>query len=124
MNKDVISLGPWLSQRRKALDLTQLDLAQRVGCSESTIKKIEEGKRRPSKQVAELLAEFLEIPAVERAAFIRFARTEPGHTSPPFEFAMASSSVSTNGLYAPPVQVVTASPGVPAYLRHLSRPNN
>ena len=81
MSEDVITLGTWLSQRRKSLDLTQLDLARRLGCSESTIKKIEEGKRRPSKQVAQLLGEFLEVPEADRSVFMRFARSDIPSTS-------------------------------------------
>src|SRR4051812_29485684 len=82
MNTDKsLSLGIWVSQLRKALDLRQQDLAKCVGCSPSTIKKIEEGDRRPSRQVAELLAECLDIPAEEREAFVRFARAETD--SPP-----------------------------------------
>lgn len=64
----------WLKERRKALDLTQRDLAQRVGCAVVTIQKIEEGERRPSKQIAELLADQLEVPAESREEFIRAAR--------------------------------------------------
>src|SRR5687768_3798089 len=64
----------WLRQRRKALDLRQEDLAERIGCSESTIRKFELGVRRPSRQMAELLAEQLHIPPEERPAFINFAR--------------------------------------------------
>lgn len=66
--------GQWLKQRRKALDLTQRDLAQRIGCAVVTIQKIEEGERRPSKQIAELLADQLEVPAEGREEFIRAAR--------------------------------------------------
>jgi Helix-turn-helix len=46
--------GQWLSQQRQARDLTQEELAERIGCSDSSIQKIEVGDRRPSKQVAEL----------------------------------------------------------------------
>ena len=35
------SFGYWLRRRRKALDLTQGALAQRVSCSPAAIKKIE-----------------------------------------------------------------------------------
>ena len=35
------SFGRWLQRRRKALDLTQEELAQRVGCAAETIRKIE-----------------------------------------------------------------------------------
>ena len=34
-----VSFGEWLKQRRKALDLTQNELAERVGCSLATIRK-------------------------------------------------------------------------------------
>jgi predicted ATPase/transcriptional regulator with XRE-family HTH domain len=68
------SFGYWLRLRRKALDLTRKALADRVGCSVSTIRKLESEERRPSAQIAELLAEIFKIPANERAAFIRFAR--------------------------------------------------
>ena len=41
-----------LRQRRKKLDLTQEGLADLVGVSVSTVKKMESGLRRPSRQVA------------------------------------------------------------------------
>jgi transcriptional regulator with XRE-family HTH domain len=68
------SFGQWLKQRRQMLDLTQRELAQQVGCAEITIQKIEANRRRPSKQIAELLAEQLDIAVNERPAFVRFAR--------------------------------------------------
>lgn len=66
--------GRWLRERRKALDMTQEKFADRVGCAMSTIEKIERGRRRPSEQVAERLAEILGLPAEERAIFVRWAR--------------------------------------------------
>jgi predicted ATPase/transcriptional regulator with XRE-family HTH domain len=68
------SFGYWLRLKRKALDLTREALADRVGCSVSTIRKLEEEERRPSTQIAELLAEIFKIPMTERIAFLRFAR--------------------------------------------------
>ena len=56
------SFGYWLRRRRKALDLTQDELAQRVGCATGTIKKLESDERRPSRQMADRLADCLEIP--------------------------------------------------------------
>src|SRR5215510_14040284 len=56
------SFGYWLRRRRKALDLTQDDLARQVACSLETIKKIETDLRRPSRQMAERLADCLAIP--------------------------------------------------------------
>ncbi len=66
--------GRWVKQRRRALDLTQQDLAWQVGCSVETIRKIEANTRRPSRQIAERLAECLNLPPQERAAFLSFAR--------------------------------------------------
>ena len=71
---EVTSFGQWLSRQRKARDLTQEDLAERIGCSLWTIQKVEMGSRRPSKQVAELLADYLGIPPEGRVAFLQFAR--------------------------------------------------
>jgi predicted ATPase/transcriptional regulator with XRE-family HTH domain len=70
--------GKWLKERREALGYTQKELAQAASCSLSTLRKLEAGLRRPSRQVAELLAELMEIEAAEREAFLRFARsTQP-----------------------------------------------
>ena len=71
-----ISFGTWLKQRRKALDLTQAELAQRVGCAMMTIQKIEADERRPSKEIAVRLAQALELPPEEHAPFIQAARAE------------------------------------------------
>jgi len=73
---ETASFGYWLRRRRKALDLTQAALATRVGCALITIQKIEADERRPSREVAERLAGILEVPAQERAQFLRVARAE------------------------------------------------
>ena len=69
-----VFFGDWLKRRRKALDITQDELAQRAGCSVFALRKIESGERRPSKQLAELLAAALEISEQDKPAFIRVAR--------------------------------------------------
>jgi predicted ATPase/DNA-binding XRE family transcriptional regulator len=74
----ITTLSQWLKERRKALDLTQEDLAERVGCSIWTIRKIETGERKPSRQVVELLADALRVPTEERTAFVTLARTGSG----------------------------------------------
>jgi ABC-type oligopeptide transport system substrate-binding subunit/transcriptional regulator with XRE-family HTH domain len=56
--------------------LTQEELARRVGCAVGTIKKIETDARRPSRQLAELLANELNIAPDDRAIFIQAARAE------------------------------------------------
>ena len=75
------SFGYWLKLRRKALDLTREGLAGRVGYSAETIRKIETEQRRPSTEMAERLAEILDIPQDERPAFLRFARGD-WHSGP------------------------------------------
>src|SRR5260221_6294864 len=70
------SFGYWLRRRRKALDLTQDALARKAGCALGTLKKIETDERRPSRQLAERLADCLAVPAAERAAFVQAARAE------------------------------------------------
>src|SRR4030095_14593021 len=68
------SFGYWIRRQRKALDLTQQALADRIGCSLAAIKKIEQDERRPSRQIAELLADALGIPASQREMFLDVAR--------------------------------------------------
>ncbi len=77
-----ISFGKWLRRCRRARDLTQAELANRVGCATATIKKIEQDERRPSKEIAERLAECLQIADEERLAFLRFARGEASTIQP------------------------------------------
>jgi tetratricopeptide (TPR) repeat protein/transcriptional regulator with XRE-family HTH domain len=69
------SFGYWLRRRRKALDLTQEALAQAVACSGFAIRKIEADERRPSRRLAERLAQKLSIPVAERTAFLEAARS-------------------------------------------------
>ena len=68
------SFGAWIRHRRKTLDLTQPELAERLHCSVNTIKKLETDARRPSKQLAELLAAQLHIPEEHQLLFIDCAR--------------------------------------------------
>jgi predicted ATPase/DNA-binding XRE family transcriptional regulator len=68
------SFGYWLKLKRKALDLTREGLAERVGYSAETIRKLETEERRPSAQMVERLAEIFHIPRDEKEAFLRFAR--------------------------------------------------
>jgi predicted ATPase/class 3 adenylate cyclase len=70
------SFGYWVRRRRKALDLTQHELARRTGYALTTIRKIESDARRPSRAMAERLAEVLDLPSDERATFIQAARAE------------------------------------------------
>lgn len=68
--------GDWVKHRRQALGLTQADLAHRVSCSKTMIKKIEAGERRPSVQLAGLLARSLRINSTDQPTFLHLARPE------------------------------------------------
>src|SRR5215510_7146956 len=69
-----VSFGYWIRRQRKALDLTQQALADQVGCSLAAIKKIEGDERRPSLQIAERLAEVLDVSTGQHALFLEVAR--------------------------------------------------
>jgi WD40 repeat protein/transcriptional regulator with XRE-family HTH domain len=71
------TFGVVVKERRKALGLTQAELARRVGCATVTIRRIEYDTLRPSVQIAERLALALSIAEAEQIAFVRLARTEP-----------------------------------------------
>jgi transcriptional regulator with XRE-family HTH domain len=70
----ILSFGDWIQHRRQVMGLTRADLAQKVGCAVITIKKIERDERKPSPQIAELLALHLAIPNSLRAEFMQRAR--------------------------------------------------
>ncbi len=73
MDRDA-SFGNWLTLRRKALRLSRVELAQRVGCAAVTLRKIEADERRPSRQIAERLVEHLALVLADRALFLGAAR--------------------------------------------------
>jgi tetratricopeptide (TPR) repeat protein/transcriptional regulator with XRE-family HTH domain len=106
-----LSCGRWIKQRRAILDLTQQDLAQRTRCSLVTVKGIESGRRRPSKQLATLLVQALEIPLPEQAAFVRWLRDPAAHPRPgpelPDSISMPAGARSET---LPQVQVASLSP--------------
>lgn len=70
------SFGYWVRRRRKALDLTQDELALRVGCAVITLRKIEADERRPSPQMADRLAHSLQLSSIDRPRFIAAALGE------------------------------------------------
>ena len=90
-----VAFNHWLKLRRTALDLTQWDLAERVGCSREAIQKIEAGTRRPSKQIAELLITYIEIPPEDRPAFVRWARLGPEAAPPELPRASTPTPFTT-----------------------------
>jgi predicted ATPase/DNA-binding XRE family transcriptional regulator len=69
-----ISFGTWLRQKRRSLDLTQKAFADRVGCAEITVRRMEADEYKPSNELALVLFENLGIPESERPQWVRFAR--------------------------------------------------
>ncbi|WP_420627738.1 NB-ARC domain-containing protein [Candidatus Leptofilum sp.] len=69
-----VSFGAWVRHRRRVLDLTQAKLATQIGISRSFLRKIEADERRPSAQVAKLLADALSIPQDNKTVFLQVAR--------------------------------------------------
>lgn len=72
--EEASSFGLWLRQQRRALDLTQEQLAQRVGCARITIRRIEADELKPSQQLAELFMEHLGISPAQRKGWLQLAR--------------------------------------------------
>ena len=123
------SFGTWIKRRRKALDLTQQQLAERVGCSLSLIFKIESDERRPSRQVAELLARHLEISPDQRELFLKVARQEkavdvldPEHPSPDLTADRPPPTVSRPALPLPLTSLVGREYELHAILQQIENP--
>ena len=71
---ETLAFGSWLKRCRQERGLTQDALADRVGCATQTIRKIEGGQRRPSYQMAERLAQVLELALDERPGWMHASR--------------------------------------------------
>lgn len=123
-----VYFGEWLKLRRKKLDLTQSELAQRAGCSVFALRKIESGERRPSKQLAGLLAQSLEIPSEDHPTFIRVARGElnlerlrpPGSAHMPVLTPASKPRSLANNLPVMPTPLVGREPELAALSRLLN----
>lgn len=69
-----VPFSEWLKRRRGTEGWTQKELAQRIHCSISALRKFESEQRRPSAEVVDQLIAVFNIPPEERTAFLRFAR--------------------------------------------------
>ncbi len=76
------SFGVWLYKQRRALDLSRQAFADQVGCAEVTVRRIEGGTLKPSKELADIILEKLGVPASERSQWIAFARGVSGFPYP------------------------------------------
>lgn len=72
---DAITFGGWLKERRKSLGISHDELAELIGCSRIALLKMESGERRPSRQMALILAQQMKLPEDEHEAFVLFARS-------------------------------------------------
>jgi predicted ATPase/DNA-binding XRE family transcriptional regulator len=79
-----IAFGRWVQRRRKLLDISAEGLAAQAGISVHMLRKIESGDRRPSREVADLLADALKITPSDREQFLRLARRQ-ADAAPPGE---------------------------------------
>lgn len=84
-SSDVQSFGGWVQSRRQAMNLTRAELAKEAGCAAVTIKKIERDERKPSRQMAEILAMHLAIPRMDRKKFMQMARSNYDEATGPAE---------------------------------------
>lgn len=73
MQRVTHSFAQLAKSKRKTLGLTQLQLAQKMNCSLSLVRKIESGERLPTRQIAGLMAQALCKTNAEREAFIKMA---------------------------------------------------
>lgn len=106
------SFGYWMRRRRQALDLTQAELARRVGCATVTVSKMERDERRPSRQMAELLAGHLAVPAEQRERFLAAALGERAVDALPLSNQPAETPASAPPPADPPQLPTSLAPSI------------
>ena len=123
---DQHSFGDWLKRKRKALDLTREGLADLVGCSAATIRKLEAEERRPSAQMVDRLADIFNIPPDEQTRFLRFARGDwksgPSETPAEFPWSVTGNSTPSN-LPAPVTSLIGREKEIAALREYLRKEN-
>ncbi len=117
-----LTFSAWLRLRRRQLDLTQKELAERSSCSVVTIRKIEQGNRRPSKQLAELIAAALLVPVDQVADFVTYARQDPDSTQMPAALQGLGQAVALAAADTATVQTARTRSAEEARMVTLPRP--
>jgi predicted ATPase/transcriptional regulator with XRE-family HTH domain len=106
------SFGQWLKFARRARDLTREALADLVSCAPPTLAKIEQGSRRPSRELATLLVEALQVPLEQRVQVLQLARLS---LSEPRATKQASNSAGEpNRTQGAPLGSALRAPALPA----------
>src|SRR3712207_393451 len=99
--------GTWIKRRRKDLDLTQAELAHDVGCAVSTLRKIEAGQLRPSKEIAARLIDRLGANPEAKSTLLRQARfVAPSMPEAPIPAPMPDRGRSSFRLPTPPTSMI------------------
>ena len=118
------SFGYWLRRRRKALDLTQAALAAQVFCSLDLIRKLEADTRRPSRQLAEKLADALALAPDEHAAFVQAARAEHSADTLPLDSQpVPAAAPASSNLPTPLTSLIGRERDLAAVVARLRLPN-
>ncbi|MFN8473659.1 MAG: tetratricopeptide repeat protein [Anaerolineae bacterium] len=127
MDQDLL-FGDWLKRRRRGQGLTQIELGRRIAYSGETIRKVEANELRPSRELAQKLADALDIPPEDCDRFVRFARGQGLGD----DFAMPTQTATVpkappglwrRGLPIPPTPLIGREGEVAALSHLLTRPD-
>jgi predicted ATPase/DNA-binding XRE family transcriptional regulator len=117
------SFGEWSKQRRIDLRFTQRAIAEQIFCSTAMVKKIEADERQPSPELAELLAQALQVPTAYRPIFLACTRGERPVDTLPVNFARdaaAAGDIATSSARAALPSPATALVGRTAELADIA----
>jgi transcriptional regulator with XRE-family HTH domain len=109
----IVSFGDWVARQRRLLDLTQRELAARANCAAATVKKIEMGERRPSRELAQALAEVLCVPREEHPQFIECARGLRSVARLPLDGVVVATQMTASMLTASAIPATTPPTSLP-----------
>jgi transcriptional regulator with XRE-family HTH domain/tetratricopeptide (TPR) repeat protein len=91
------AFGQWLKHQRKALGVTQRDLARHAGCAEVTLRKIEAGDLHPSPQLLVCLVRCLGVLEADLPEVLAFARSASDQIPPVVRRARLRREIGLHG---------------------------
>jgi len=83
MTMEEKTFGTWLRGERRRLDLSRQVLANRAGCAEITLRRIESGTLKPSRELAQILLEQVGMREPELNRWVLYARGLSGYPIQP-----------------------------------------